>query len=221
VAAHGSVGRVVTAGAVKRRPTSGCTGRRSSTLFRSFELRRAAPVNLSVGFLLMQMAKLISMSLLLFGSFLVAPAQQPSTELSYVDKAGIVESVLEVELRNQQSFPDFAYVRNVSSENIQFMATSQFTKHGFTLVASNQLCEWQARRVERFLVFKKFSLRDGIVVIGLSRVTGGRSCFDGRFYSELSYTYEARQTSDGWITELTRRPMPNFFAERKRLNTAR
>jgi orotidine 5'-phosphate decarboxylase subfamily 2 len=49
VAAHGSVGRVVTAGAVGRRPTSGCTGRRASTLFRSFERRRAAPVNLGVG----------------------------------------------------------------------------------------------------------------------------------------------------------------------------
>ena len=43
-----SVGRVVTAGAVGRRPTSGCTGRRASTLFRSFERRRAAPVNLGV-----------------------------------------------------------------------------------------------------------------------------------------------------------------------------
>jgi hypothetical protein len=48
VAAPGSVGRVVTAGAVRRRPTSGCIGRRAFTLFRSFERRRAAPVNLGV-----------------------------------------------------------------------------------------------------------------------------------------------------------------------------
>jgi hypothetical protein len=167
------------------------------------------------------MVKLIALSLLLLGSALAVSGQQPmSASLSDVDKAAIIESVLDVELHTQQTFPDVANIRNVSSENIQFLSTSQLSKHGFTLVAANQLCEWQARRVERFLVFKKLFLRDGIVVIGLSRVTGGRSCFGGRFYSELSYTYEARQTSDGWITELTRRPMPNFFARRKRLNTA-
>ena len=48
MAAHGSVGRFVTAGAVGRRPTNGCTERRASTLFRSFERRRAAPVNLRI-----------------------------------------------------------------------------------------------------------------------------------------------------------------------------
>ena len=37
MAAHGSSGRVVTAGAMGLRPTSGCTGRRASTLFHSFE----------------------------------------------------------------------------------------------------------------------------------------------------------------------------------------
>ena len=47
MAAHGCVGGVVTAGAVRRRPASCCTRRRSSTLFRSFERRRAAPVKLS------------------------------------------------------------------------------------------------------------------------------------------------------------------------------
>jgi hypothetical protein len=166
------------------------------------------------------MVKLILLSLLLLGSALVASGQQPmSASLSDVDKAAIIESVLDLELHTQQTFPDVANIRNVSSENIQFMSTSQLSKHGFTLVASNQLCEWQARRVERFLVFKNFSLRDGVVVIALSRVTGGMSCFAGRFHSELSYTYEARVTADGWVAELTHRPMPNFFTARKHLNT--
>ena len=49
MAAQGSVGRVVTAGAMGLRPPRGCTGRRASTLFRSFEHLRAAPVNLVVG----------------------------------------------------------------------------------------------------------------------------------------------------------------------------
>jgi hypothetical protein len=166
------------------------------------------------------MAKLISLLLLLFGSVLVVSGQQQiSDPLSDVDKAAIVESVLDVELRNQQSLPDLANIRNVSSENIQFMVPSQLSKHGFTFVDASQLCEWQDRRVEHFLVFKKFSLRDGSVHIALSRVIGGRSCLAGRFYSELSYTYEARRTFDGWVAELTRRPMPDFFTARKRLNS--
>src|SRR4051812_40860519 len=104
-------------------------------------------VNSAVGFLLLQMLKLISLSPLLLGTVLVVPAQQPTTAaLSGVDKTAIVESVLDLELRNQQTFPDVANIRNVSSENIQFMSTSQLSKHGFTLVPANQLCEWQARR---------------------------------------------------------------------------
>jgi hypothetical protein len=173
------------------------------------------PLKRRVGFLLIQMAKFISLSLLFFGSFLVASAQQPtSSELSDVDKAAIVESVLDVERHNL----DFGYFRNVSSENIQFMATAQVSKHGFTLVASNQFSERQASGVEQFLVFKRFSLRDGVVVIALSRVTESESWFGGHIHSELSYTYEARLTAKGWVAELTRRPIPDFFTVRKRLN---
>ena len=120
------------------------------------------------------MLKPISLSLLLLGTALVAHAQEPTiAALSDVDKTAIVEKVLDLELRTQQTFPDVANIRNVSTENIQFMSTAQLTKHGFTLVAADQLREWQARRVERFLVFKKLFQRDGVVVIGLSRVTGG------------------------------------------------
>jgi hypothetical protein len=41
MAAHGSVGRVVTAGAVGRRPPNGCTGPRAFTLVDSFTGSRA------------------------------------------------------------------------------------------------------------------------------------------------------------------------------------
>jgi hypothetical protein len=166
------------------------------------------------------MTKLISLvSLLLFGSVLVVSAQQASSAaLSDVDKAGIIESVLEAELRDAT---DFANVRNVSSENIQFIATSQLSKHGFTLVDASQLLEWQRDGIEKYLAFKTFSLRDGVVAIALSRITAGQSCFSGHVYSELSYTYEARRTSDGWVAQLTRRPMPDFFTARKRPGAAR
>jgi hypothetical protein len=142
--------------------------------------------------------------------------QDPNVALSNGDKAGIIESVLDRELMDQ--LPIF---RNVSSENIEFMATSQVSKHGFTLVADRQLREWQRDGLERYLVFKRFSLRDGVVVIALSRITAGTGCFSGPFYTELSYTYEARQTSDGWVAQLTRRPMPDLFTARKPLNRTR
>jgi hypothetical protein len=176
-------------------------------------------VNFStVGFWLLQMAKLVSIiSLLLFGSALVVSAtQDPGAAPSNADKAAIIESVLDLELVSQ--LPPFS---NVSSENIQFMSPSQVSKHGFTLVADGQLREWQESDVERYLVFKRFSMRDGVVVIALSRITAGTGCFSGRFYNELIYTYEARQTPDGWVAQLTRRPMPDFFTARKLLHGTR
>jgi hypothetical protein len=76
VAAHSSVGRVVTAGAVGRSPTSGCTGRRASTLFRSFERRRAAPVNLGVGRLPIFMKTILTLTIVgLLGSCSLSETQ--------------------------------------------------------------------------------------------------------------------------------------------------
>ncbi len=48
MAAHGSVGRVVIAGAVRSRPISGCTGLRAAKVFHSCKDRSARPVNLVV-----------------------------------------------------------------------------------------------------------------------------------------------------------------------------
>jgi len=152
--------------------------------------------------------------LLLFGSVPATFAQQRQVSvLSDVDKAAIVESVLDVELRNEKSPPDFASVRDVSSENIQFMTAPQLSKHGFTLVAASELCEWRQPDIGQYLVFKQFAWRDGVAVISLFRVSGGESCFGGRFHSELRYTYEARLKSDGWVAELTRRPLSFYVRD--------
>jgi len=48
MAANGRGGRGVADGAARRRPTSGCTGRRASTLLGFFQVGGAAPVNLAL-----------------------------------------------------------------------------------------------------------------------------------------------------------------------------
>ena len=157
----------------------------------------------------------------LLASVVACRGQEPSnTSCADSDKVRIIEAVLDLELRNQQTFPDLANIRNVSPDNIEFMESSELSKHGFALVAANQLCELQNKRVMQYLFFKRICLRGDVAIIGLSRVTGGRACFGGRFYSELRYTYEARRTSDGWVAQLTRRPMPSFFSGLKRSNIA-
>jgi hypothetical protein len=187
------------------------------------ECTRRARSTQSLGFFFFEMLKLFSMmSVMSLGSVLVARAQQTSkATLSDADKTAIIESVLDLEVRNQYFFPDFDNIKYISSENIEFIAPSQLSKHGFTLVVANQLCELQTNRVVQYLLFKNISSGDDVIDVVVSHVRGGRACFGGRFYSERSYKYEARRTSGAWTVQLTRRPMPPFFSGRKRSNAAR
>lgn len=55
----------------------------------------------------------------LLAGVVVARGQETSTHLlSDAEKVHIIESVLNAELRNQNSLPDFAHIRKVSSDNI-------------------------------------------------------------------------------------------------------
>jgi len=146
-----------------------------------------------------------------------ARGQQPTSDLiSDADKADIIESVLDLEVRNQNSVPDFANIRNVSSDNIEFIEPSRLSTHGFKLVAASYLRESRKDHVIEYLLFKKISLRDRVAVVVLSRVTEGRPCFSAAFSRERSYTYESRRTSNGWLAQLTRRPAPMISFAPKR-----
>lgn len=70
----------------------------------------------------MEMAKLLSATLILLSvGGVVARGQQREAEpLSNGHKSQIIESVLELELRTQASVPDFANIREVSSNNRMF-----------------------------------------------------------------------------------------------------
>src|SRR3989442_7886940 len=109
------------------------------------------------------MAKLLSATLILLCVGGVIARGQPLTEpLSNGDKSKLIESVLDLELRTQASVPDFANIRKVSSDNIEFVEPSHISKLGFTLVAGSELRESKKDRVVEYLLFKTISLQDRV-----------------------------------------------------------
>jgi len=176
----------------------------------------AAPV-------LSEMMKLTAIILVvLLGTVAAARAQQRSGEtLSDADKTRIIEAVLDQELLDRHSPPDFDNIDYVSSENIDFIEPSRILKHGFTLVAANALCDLQAHELMHYILFTKIAATDNGVAVGVSHVTAGRACFNSHFYSEQRYHYEARRNSGGWQVQLTRKPAPSFFAGQKLTKTRR
>jgi hypothetical protein len=161
----------------------------------------------------MEMNKLVSAILILVvvSGVVLAQGQQPSANvLSDDDKANIIESVLDLELKTQALISDFANIRAVSSDNIEFIEPSRLSKHGFTLVEGRQLRESKQQNIVEYLTFRRIHLRDGVVTVVLSRVKEGRPCFGAPFISERSYTYEFRQTVGGWVSQLIRKPLPEF-----------
>jgi hypothetical protein len=159
----------------------------------------------------MAMTKFVSTILMLAiaSGFLFAHAQQPKADLlSDSDKAQIIESVIDLELQTQVSVPDFANIRRVSDDRIEFIEPSRLSKHGFTLVAASQLRESKKDHVVEYLLFRRIYSRDELVVVVLSRVTEGRPCFGAPFSTERTYTYESRRTSSGWVARLIARPAP-------------
>src|SRR3989442_12509037 len=168
------------------------------------------------------MAKLLSATLILLCvGGVIARGQQLTEPLSDGDKSKLIESVLDLELRTQSSVPDFANIRRVSSDNIEFIEPSHISKLGFTIVAGSYLREWKKDRVVEYLLFKKISLRNGVAVVVLSRVTEGRPCFGAAFSHERSYTYESRRTAGGWVAQLIGRPAPLISFAPKRSATKR
>jgi len=167
------------------------------------------------------MTRVVFVISILFG-VVVARGQQPARNIiAETDNTGIIESVLDLERRNQSSIADFANIRNVSSNNIEFIEPSWLSKHGFTLVADSQLRESKKDRVVEYLLFRKIFVRDGAAVVILSRVTEGRPCFGAAFSHERSYTYESRRTSGGWVAQLIGRPAPLISFAPKRSATKR
>lgn len=163
----------------------------------------------------MAMTKFVS-TILIFaiaGGFSIAHGRQSTADvLSDNERVRIIESVLYLELQTQASIPDFANIRTVSDENIEFIERSRLSKHGFTIAAANDLRESKKDRVVEYLLFRKIYSRDQLAVVELSRVTEGRPCFGAAFSRKRTYTYEVRRTPSGWIAQLIRTPAMIGFA---------
>ncbi len=162
------------------------------------------------------MTRVVSLiSILLLGLVPVARGQQPAGDvLADTDKTGIIESVLSLEVRNQKSVPDFANIRAVSSENIEFVEPSRLSAHGFTFVSVGSLNAAKQNNVVEYLLFKEICLRNGVALVVLSRVTEGRPCFAPPFSRERRFTYKARRTPRGWIAEVIDRSAPSISFKR-------
>jgi hypothetical protein len=152
------------------------------------------------------MMRVVFVISILFG-VVVARGQQPARNIiAEADKTGIIESVLDLERRNQSSIADFANIRDVSSANIEFIEPSRLSTHGFRVVSVASLNAAKQDHVVEYLLFKTISLRDGVAIVVLSRVTEGRPCFGEPFSRERRSTYKARRTPVGWIAEVIARP---------------
>lgn len=164
------------------------------------------------------MIKLVSAILILLGVSAVSTlGQLPTPEpLSYADTTAIVISVLEPQPTPFSLNHHFVTLKTVSSDNLEFVNSSQLEKHGIRLVSASSLREAKKNDVVYYLLFRKISFRDGFAVVVLAQITEGRPCFAAHMHNELSYTYDVRRTSHGLIAKLIRGPAPMMVLDRKR-----
>ena len=92
-------------------------------------------------------------------------------------KAEIIESVLQLELKEQSSVGEFKNIRNLSAENIEFVERSRISRQGFDLLDDSQIQNLRQNQFVEYLVFRRIDFKDGIAVVVLSRVNEGRPCF--------------------------------------------
>jgi hypothetical protein len=158
------------------------------------------------------MIKLASTILILLGvSALSALGQMPRPKpLSDADTTAIVMSVLQLPIPLSPNH-GFLIPTTVSSENLEFVDSSELEKHGIRLMSAGALREAQKDWVIDYLLFREISFRDGVAVVTLAQIKEGRPCFAPPMHSESSYTYEVRRTSEGLIATLTRSPAPPSF----------
>ena len=167
------------------------------------------------------MIKLASTILILLAVSANAHSQLPRPKpLSYADTAAIVISVLEPPPPPWSLNHLFVFHKRytVSSENLEFVDSSELEKHDIRLVSASSLREAQKDHVVDYLLFRKISFRDGVAVVTLAKIKEGRPCFAPPMHSESSYTYEVRRTSKGLIATLIRSPAPPMSLDLKRLS---
>ena len=163
------------------------------------------------------MIKLASTTLILIGvSAVSALSQLPTPKpLSNADAAAIVISVVQPPSTPLSPNHGFLIPKKVSSENLEFVDSSELEKYGISLMSAGALREEQETWVIDYLLFREISFRDGVALVTVAQIQEGRPCFAPRMHSESSYTYEVRSTSTGLIATLIRSPAPSMSLDLK------
>jgi hypothetical protein len=146
---------------------------------------------------------------LMLGSGLLALGQE-ARGLSREDQTKIIESVLQLEARNQNS--EFESIRNLSTENIEFVDPSRIGGSGFTLITADYIRSEKVDRMIDYVVVHKIYSRDGKVFVNLSRMNEGRPCFGPAYSRERTFNYEYRKESGEWVGRLVARTPRPFSA---------
>jgi hypothetical protein len=139
---------------------------------------------------------------LMLGSVLLGLGQA-TRGLSRDDQTKIIESVLQLEVRVQNS--EFESIRNLSTDNIEFVDRSRISGSGFTLITADYIRTEKVDHMIDYVVLGKISSRDGKVFVNLSRMHEGRPCFGPASSRERSFTYEYRKESGEWVGRLVGR----------------
>jgi hypothetical protein len=149
------------------------------------------------------------LALLIASSVLHIHGQSQSGVLSDEDEAEILESLIQLEIKPLGS--EFGSPWIFSSDNISSVVATRIAKHGFKLMAADEIKRSRQEYVVDYVVIRSIYRRDGIVVVRLSAVTEGRPCFARAFSRERSFTYEYQKNLRRWVGKLVKRPVPFPF----------
>jgi hypothetical protein len=142
----------------------------------------------------------LAISVLMLVGISVA-GQELQDVLSETEKAEIIESILDSDLRPQVFIPAFANIKTVSSENIEFIEPTRLLKYALVVVPAREI---RGAMSVQYLLFSTISFKDETAVVSLSHVIEHHPCFAPSTYRERRYTYESRRTANGWATKLIR-----------------
>ena len=150
------------------------------------------------------------LALLIASSVLLTHGQSQSGVLSDEDKAEIIESLIQLEIKPLGS--EFGNIRIFSSDKIGSVLATRIAKHGLSFWSAREIIGSKQEYVVDYVVIRSIYLRDGIVVVSLSTLTEESPCFAPPFSRERSFTYEYQKTPTGWVGKLVKSPVPFPFS---------
>ena len=149
------------------------------------------------------------LALLLVSNFLQAQSRYGA--ISEQDEAGILESLIKLELEKKTLGSEIGYIRTFASANLSSVSARQLEKHGFTMIRDDEIQIRKTSWVIDYLMVRNMELKNGLVTVMISAVTEGRPCFGPAFRSQRSFTYTFRKEGEEWVGQLLRTSFPMSY----------